>query len=94
MSHRQQLFNDRSYLDSCSGIPHWICLGPQHRLKRLKALGTKMVSEIVFILTVVLRVTMIFFTVCEREILHNLFIGICTAVHVQTFPVHIHWDIN
>jgi hypothetical protein len=41
----------------------------------------KMVSEFVFILTVVLCVTSIVFTVGERESLHILFICIGAAVH-------------
>jgi len=41
----------------------------------------KSASEFVFILTVVLRVTPVVFTVCERKSLHILFTYIGTAVH-------------
>jgi hypothetical protein len=62
-------------------FPPDFCLEQQLQLIRQKALGTKTVSEFVFILTVVLRVTPVVFTVGERKILRFLCICICTAVH-------------
>ena len=56
-------------------------LEQQHKLIRLKAPGTKKVSEFVFILTVVLCVTPVVFTVGEWMSLHSLFVCIGAAVH-------------
>jgi hypothetical protein len=53
----------------------------RHHLIIKRALGTKMVSEIAFILTVVLRVPPVLCTICEWKSLNIFFIVIDTAVH-------------
>jgi hypothetical protein len=59
-----------------------------------------MVSEFVFILTVVLSVRPVVFTVGERKSLRILFMCVGTAVYVLTFlqcalhPLYINWGIN